>query len=84
MQQNLYNAHYVKEKGAISTAQEGVIILIFIILGIAIALACYRMGIIIGRWSMLEEFNKIRSEMELDNVQDEWDELFKGSDKHEQ
>lgn len=51
--------------------------MIFVILGVAIALACYRMGIIIGRWEMQEEFDKMRSEMSLDSSQDAWSKLFK-------
>ena len=51
--------------------------MIYIVLGIAIALACYRMGIIIGRWEMQEEFDKMRSEMELDSSEEAWNELFK-------
>ena len=50
--------------------------MIFIILGVAIALACYRMGIIIGRYEMQEEFDKVREELSLEKS-DEFDLLFK-------
>ena len=50
--------------------------MIFIVLGIAIALLCYRMGIIIGRLEMQEEFNKVRDELSLEKA-DEFDQLFK-------
>ncbi|WP_303838624.1 hypothetical protein [Ruminococcus flavefaciens] len=51
--------------------------MIFVILGIAIALACYRMGIMIGRRQEQERFDFMRQEMSLDSSQDAWDKLFK-------
>ena len=51
--------------------------MIFVILGIAIALACYRMGIMIGRRMEQERFDFIRQEMGLDSSQDAWSKLFK-------
>ena len=54
--------------------------MIFVILGIAIALACFRMGIIIGRLEIQEEFNNIRQEMGLDSSDEEWQKLFYGDD----
>ena len=50
--------------------------MLFIVLGIAIALACYRMGIYIGRRMEQERFDFMRSEMSLDSSQDAWDKLF--------
>jgi len=50
---------------------------IFVVLGVAIALLCYRMGILIGRRQEQERFDFMRQEMSLDSAQDEWDKLFK-------
>lgn len=50
--------------------------MIFVVLGIAIALACYRMGIMIGRRMEQERFDFMRQEMGLESSQDAWDELF--------
>lgn len=51
--------------------------MIFVILGVAIALLCYRMGIMIGRRQEQERFDFIRQEMSLDSSQDAWSKLFK-------
>ena len=51
--------------------------MIFVVLGIAIALLCYRMGIMIGRRMEQERFDFMRQEMSLDSSQDAWDKLFK-------
>ena len=51
--------------------------MIFVVLGIAISLVCYRMGIMIGRRQEQERFDFMRQEMELESSQDAWDELFK-------
>lgn len=51
--------------------------MIFVVLGIAIALACYRMGIMIGRRMEQERFDFMRQEMGLESSQDAWDKLFK-------
>ena len=51
--------------------------MIFVLLGIAIALLCYRMGIMIGRRMEQERFDFMRQEMSLDSSQDAWDKLFK-------
>ena len=51
--------------------------MIFVVLGIAIALLCYRMGIMIGRRMEQERFDFMRQEMSLDSSQGAWDELFK-------
>lgn len=52
--------------------------MIFVVLGVAIALACYRMGIYIGRRMEQERFDFIRQEMGLNSSEDEWDKLFGG------
>ena len=51
--------------------------MIFVVLGIAIALLCYRMGIMIGQRMEQERFDFMRQEMGLESSQDAWDELFK-------
>lgn len=51
--------------------------MIFVILGVAIALLCYRMGIMIGRRQEQERFDFMRQEMSLDSSQDAWSKLFK-------
>ena len=51
--------------------------MIFVITGVAIALACYRMGIIIGRWEMQEEFDKVRDQMGLESTDEIWTKLSK-------
>lgn len=54
--------------------------MIFIILGVAIALLCYRMGILIGQRIEQERMDYIRQEMGLDSSEDEWSKLFNGDD----
>lgn len=51
--------------------------MIIVIAAIIIALACYRMGIMIGRRQEQERFDFMRQEMSLDSSQDAWDKLFK-------
>lgn len=51
--------------------------MIFVLLGVAIALGCYRMGIYIGRRMEQERFDYIRQEMGLDSSEDAWSKLFK-------
>ena len=51
--------------------------MIFVILGVAIAMLCYRMGIMIGRRQEQERFDFMRQEMGLDSSDDAWKELFK-------
>ena len=52
--------------------------MIFIVTGVFIALACYRMGFIIGKWAAKEEFDKIRQEMEMDTSDEVWNKLWHG------
>ena len=54
--------------------------MIFVILGVAIALLCYRMGIMIGQRIEQERFDFIRQEMGLDSSDEEWQKLFYGDD----
>ena len=54
--------------------------MIFIILGVCIALACYRMGIAIGKAIAYEEFDKIRKEMDMDTTDEVWNKLWYGDD----
>ena len=54
--------------------------MIIIVLGIAIALFCYRMGILIGRAEAEEEFNKIRKSMGLDEKDEALNKLYYGDD----
>ena len=55
--------------------------MIIVILGVAIALLCYRMGIMIGKRMEQERFDNMRQEMGLDSSEDEWHKLFYGDDK---
>ena len=54
--------------------------MIFIILGVCIALACYRMGIIIGKAIAYDEFNQIRKELDMDTTDEVWNRLWYGDD----
>ena len=51
--------------------------MIVILLCSACALACYRMGYIIGKMAAQEEFDEIRNKISLETKGDLWDELFK-------
>lgn len=54
--------------------------MIFIILGVCIALACYRMGIAIGKAIAYDEFNQIRKELDMDTTDEVWNRLWYGDD----
>ena len=55
--------------------------MLIVILGAAIGLFNYRMGVLIGRKQAEDEINQLRYKLDLDKKDDVWDLLFNGDDK---
>ena len=54
--------------------------MIIIVLGAFCGLACYRMGIAIGKAIAYDEFNQIRKELDMDTTDEVWNRLWYGDD----
>lgn len=55
--------------------------MLIVVLGAAIGLFNYRMGVLIGRKQAEEEIENLRKQSGLDSIDDEWNLLFYGDEK---
>lgn len=55
--------------------------MLIVVLGAAIGLFNYRMGVLIGRKQAEEEIENLRKQSGLDSIDDAWNLLFYGDEK---